>query len=329
MIFFAVSGYLAANSLNHSKSILEFYRRKIIRIAIPFAVAYMYLATLLILLGIFEPQIAEQSPLKNVINSGGNISALLIGMLPLSMDVNFMKFFDLQVYGFIGEWFIGMIIYLYLIAPLLYKFLCRYFFITVLSSIIISIGSFELTKILHAQGIIAEVGIFFPVRIPEFLFGMILYLYQDFILSEKRKLIYIFTIFAGGLVLYALKFNQNAGSFWEKIILDNPINICQYLLAAVILIFFIYVAAVYLNEHFKKLMQVFNNFSKISYVAMLIQHVVIYRFALSYNFSTISKFGAIFFLIMIILTTIFLSKQILKIYKPVEERLIERRLFFG
>ena len=328
MLFFAVSGYLASNSLEHSKSIWEFYRRKIIRIAVPFAVAYLVLATLLILFGMFEPSLADQSPLKKVINTGGSYTAFLIGMTPLSMDRNFLFIFDLPVYKFIGEWFIGIIIWLYLISPLLDKCLRRNFFLTVFAAILISFGTFELTKFLHAQGLItkAQVGVVFPVRIPEFLFGMILYVKKDFIAAHFQKLIYIFAGLLAVLTCYELNFYPYKGSFFEKLIMDHPPNIWKYLFAASIFTFLIYSASIYLNKRFENLMAWFNNFSKISYVAMLIQHVIIYRFTASYDFSTMSKFGILFFLAVIILTTIFLSEQIHKVYKPLEERLIKRRL---
>ena len=330
MLFFALSGYLVANSLERSKNIGEFYRRKIIRLTIPFMASYLILATLLIFLGmLLDPEISNQSPFKNVINNGGSYIGVLIGMLPLSMDLYFVALSKLPVYSFVGEWFIGTIIYLYLISPLLYKCLRWNFIFAVISSFAIAAATFYLTLGLKDTGYIAENSVLFTVRIPEFLIGMILFKYRDFISRNQEKLNRIFLTLAIFLIFYGVKFNSTLESFWDRIILGEPINFLQYLIADVILVYLIFELVLYLNKNFTAAMTKFNSFYDISYVAMLIQHVVIYRFALSYDFSTLSKFGVLFFLLMITLTTIFLSKLILKICEPLEKRLIERRLFFG
>ena len=165
IIFFAVSGYLAANSLKHSKSILEFYRRKIIRIAIPFAAAYLFMSLLLLLLGIFNPQIAERSPLNWLTHIGGSINAFLIGMTPLGMDINLTNYFHIYPYLFVGEWFIGTILWLYLISPLLYKCLEKNLWLTILIFIV-------LAKCFLKFIVPPSPATFFIIRIPEFSLGM-------------------------------------------------------------------------------------------------------------------------------------------------------------
>lgn len=327
MLFFALSGYLAANSLERSKSTAEFYRRKIIRLTIPFAAAYVILATLLIFLGMFEPEIANQSPLQNVVNVGGNYAGILLGMLPLSTDLYLVRLLNFPVYGFVGEWFMGTIIYLFLISPLLYKLLRWNFFVTVAAAVIISLTTFNITLDWKAAGYIAENSVLFTVRIPEFLLGMILFTYRDFIARNRKILNRVFIVLAAILIAYGLNFNVNAKSFWDKIILGDATNFVQYLVANAILVYLVFELLAYLNENFSGIMARFNSYQDISYDAMLIQHVVIYRFVLSYDFSNLSKFGVAFFLVLIIFTTVFLSRQIQKIYKPLEEKLIKGGIF--
>lgn len=324
MLFFALSGYLVANSLERSNNTSEFYRRKMLRLILPFMSAYIFLGTLLIFLGIFEPGIAIQSPFTNVINVGGSYSGIIVGMLPFSMDLYFISFLNFPVYVFVGEWFMGTIIYLFLISPLLYKILRWNFFITVVASVTLSLTTFYLTLPLKELGYISENSVLFTVRIPEFLLGMIFFVYQDFISRNRRKLNRIFTLLAIILISYGLNFNVNLESFWDKIIFDTPVNFAKYILADVILVYWIFELVMYLNEHFTGIMARFNSFYDISYEAMLIQHVIIYFFAASYNFSTLSKFGVLFFFVLITLTIINLSKYIQKFYNPIEEILIKK-----
>ena len=320
MLFFAVSGYLAANSLEHSKSLLEYYRRKVIRIVTPYTVSCIVLGVLLIFLGMFEPKIATQSPFNSAIH-GGNWQELLLRLFPVSADVNLLGFLGFNKFSaFIGEWFIAAIIYLYFIAPLLYKCLKKNSALTIIASVIISV------KFIHFSALPMPIT-FFGGRIQEFLAGMILYHYKDFIVENFSRLNKTFIVLAAGLIIYAAYFNTAAQSIWVKTLLGKPYNIYQYLIADAIVVYLSYAVAVYLNKHFEKWMTPFNNFSQISYVAMLIQHVVIYRFAWSYKFSDLGKFGVFFFFVAILMTTIVLSEHLKNIYKPIEERLIKRRFF--
>ena len=323
MLFFAVSGYLAANSLERTKSIFEFYRRKIIRITVPYTFAYIILCIILLFLGIFEPKITDPLPLKTYL-ADENYFGIFLGMLPVASDFNLIKILDLSACRMIGEWFIGTIIWLYLISPLLFKILNQKFFATFISAIIIAGFTYDFTPPLEEAGVIAESTILFPVWIPSFLLGMILHLYRNFILNNLKNLTTISIFLSVVLIFYSIYHNVDAVSIWEKIILGNPINFWQYMFANVLFVYFLYVISKFLNGNFSKFCLKFNKLSNISYVAMLIQNLVISGFFNLHQFTDIDKFGVIILLTLIILTVLSLSFVIHKIYKPIEEKLIRK-----
>ena len=61
-----------------------------------------------------------------------------------------------------------------------------------------------------------------------------------------------------------------------------------------------------------------NKYSKISYDFMLLQHVVINMFVKFLDIEKFSKFGVVFVLLLICLVTLYLSKRIKEVYKPIE-----------
>lgn len=178
ILFFAISGYLASNSLSRSKNILEFYRRKLIRIIIPFSTAYLVLGASFILLGIVEPSLVQRSPFFNFFYGDRNYLGMLLSLIPV--DVTLIKHFNLQIYWFVGEWFVATIIYMYFIAPLLDKILRYNFFFALILSLTVSIAAFyyfsELGMITKNSTAFA---IIFIVRISEFLLGMAIFIYRE------------------------------------------------------------------------------------------------------------------------------------------------------
>jgi peptidoglycan/LPS O-acetylase OafA/YrhL len=272
-------------------------------------------------LGIVDTKFSAISPLSKIIYSGGNYSAFLIGMFPISADDNVTGYFHLPNYRLIGEWFIGTIVWLYIISPLLYKCLKKNLLLTLTISIGIADSIFKFAQV-------PSILTFFIVRIPEFSFGMVLFLLKDFIEKNNILLTKIMAVLGAILIAYGLYFGSATKNIFEKIIFGAPFNIFQYLFAAAITVYFSYYIVTYLNENFSGIMMKFNAFSNISYVAMLIHHFVIYRLNDIYHFSNSSKFGVAVFFVMVLFFTIFFSEQIHKIYKPLEEKLIKRRGFF-
>lgn len=320
ILFFAVSGYLASNSLSRSKSVFEFYRRKLIRIVIPFSAAYIVLGMFFILLGIIEPRLAERSPFFSVIHVGGDYLGILFSIFP--MDINLIRYFDLPSYWFVGEWFIGMVVHMYLIAPLLDKILRYNFFVAVILSLVLSWTVYILTLPLQDNGKIISNWWIFIVRVPEFLMGMIIFNCRDFISKHKSKINFsaLTLIFISFLLIYLYIDPESA--LFSRICVHHPNDF----LFSLPMIYLFFTFAEWLNEKNFALIEKFNSFSDISYMAMLIQHVIIYLFADSFNLSMLSKFGFWFMFILVTVTIIFVSKKIHDIYKPIEEWCIKNFL---
>ena len=324
MIFFAVSGYLAANSIAHSQSIKEFYRRKIIRITVPYTFAYIILCIVLLFLGILEPKLI--SPLKFAVDSGSysGFAGLFLGMTPIASDANLIKFFHIPIIHLVGEWFIGTVIYLYLLSHLLFRLINRNVILTFISSTIIAWLVYNFSPAWKEAGYIFEGLFLFPIWIPSFLIGMIIFLYQDFFLNNMKKLTLITALLLTGLIFYGGYFNVENQSIWAKLIFGSPSNFWQYLFANIVTVSLVYIVSIFLNEKFDKAMSKFNRLSNISYVAMLIQSAVIAPFFILFDCSAFDKFEVMIFFVSIVLSVIFISEIIRKIYKPIEEKLIRK-----
>lgn len=302
IIFFAVSGYLAANSLERSTSTKEFYRRKIIRILVPYVAAYLvFLALLKIFAGLQVP-----------------IAGILFSIVPV--DANLIKFFNLPSATITGEWFIGTIIYLYAAAPFLYAGLKKNPALMVLLSFALAFAAGTVSLGLHFEGRIFSPSAVFAVRLPEFLAGMILFRHQNFIAQNIRAIAAVFIFFAA----YNFLLSQHA-SIWAKIFIGEfGISIP----AAVFMIFIAYAAAVRLNEIFPRACKKFNAFSNISYMAMLIHHQIIFQLE-RYIFVPPSWLKATALFALVLIVTAAASEIIRRIYKPLEDRLIKGGKIFG
>ena len=110
-LFLAISGYLVVGSLNRSKSLLDFCKRRVIRVVIPFAVSFIFLSTIFLMAGLLDIQIAEFSPFYKVLYSHEYFMNL-IAMFPL--DMNIFVWFGVNFVPFVGEWFMAVIIFMYL-----------------------------------------------------------------------------------------------------------------------------------------------------------------------------------------------------------------------
>ena len=330
MLFFAVSGYLAANSIVHSQITKEFYRRKIIRITVPYTFAYVILCIVFLFFGIFEPKLESNllSPLKHAMDTDGYIGfvGLFFGMLPISSDANLIIFFHIPTIHLVGEWFIGAVIYLYLLSHLLFKLINRNVILTFISSIIIAGLFYNFSPAWKDAGYIAEWLFLFPLWIPSFLIGMIIFLYQDFVLNNIKKIALINILMLVGLIFYGGYFNVETQSIWAKLISCSPLNFWQYLFANIGIVYFVYIVSIFFNEKFDKIMTKFNRFSNISYVAMLIQSAIIASFFIIMNCSAFNKFEVLMLFVSIVMCTIFISEIIRKIYKPIEEKLIRKEV---
>ncbi len=299
VLFFAVSGYLAANSLERTPDTREFYRRKAIRILVPYVTAYV-LAYIVM----------------SILNQRVDITnGIFFSILPV--DINLIVYFVLPSYHLVGEWFIGVIIYLYALAPLLYKAVKINLPLTMALSVAVALLVNGAAVDLQDDGKLFSADAVFTFRVPEFLMGMIIFRYKDFLNEKIRAL----TISAGAVALilasHNLLNNPNT-SIWGKIFLGRD---WTFICLAICTIIIFYAAANYLNAKFPVALAPFNSLSNISYMAMLIHHTIIFQLEI-YFFPQDVQQAEILFVVIVILTVL-ASVFVHKIYKPIEDKLIK------
>ena len=300
-LFLAISGYLIPASLQRAPSLEKFYARKFFRIVVPFTVSWFVMLAIMILPALFNDTLIERLPITAVLR-GGNFSSLILGAFPI--DLNITQLFGLEVYWFVGEWFMATILWLYLLAPLLNYFAARRPIISLAASIGVSLAAYYI-----AQGAVYDAWTFFIVRIPEFLFGMILFIHRDKLKNFRPQLFLCMSIFLAAYVIYfALNFPPQGALFF----VSNPKNF----LLTLPTIYLLFTLAEVFNALLPKIFAWFNSFNGASYIAMIIQHVVIYLFADIIGFEHFGTFGAFAMLLLIIVTT-FKAAQLIKNFIPV------------
>lgn len=318
ILFFAISGYLVNKSLARSTSLWNFYKWRMIRICIPFATAYVVLGSMLMILSILQPALADYSPFDSAMYDDGFIAGILFSMIP--HDVNLTTFLGWGTGVFVGEWFIGTIIWLYILAPFLNRLILRAPLITFAVSIIISVATFYVTESLVHDGRIIWRWWLFPTRIPEFLLGMILAVYKDFFETRRQKLLPIITLWAicAGT---ALLINSNNPSLLYRLYSDTPSSL--FISLPTIYLFFAF--AEYIELKCPLVIAHFNSFAGISYISMLIQHIIIYIVKDQLDLSKLQTFGLIYILFLTTLIIIYTSHFIKTFSDPLENFFLKRK----
>jgi peptidoglycan/LPS O-acetylase OafA/YrhL len=316
--FFGISGYLVVNSLQNLKSLFEFYRRKILRIILPFTFLYI----LVIVINFIAKAINPKSlSMIDITFSNFSMMKFIGGLFPI--DVNFLIYFDVQHYFIVGEWFIGTLIWMYLISPLLYKFLRLNVPITMLIIIAVSLITADLLVDMEIQGRILSRPAFFLVRLPEFATGMVLFIYRDKIFQKSS--IFVGIILAIGMIFHSVISYPEETKFFGKYFFGGALDL-HYILALMLTVYLSFIVAELLNKNFPKLMKPFNNFKDISYIAILIQHFLIIIITKSWfknvGFFDMEKFVSILLLILITVAIILVSRLIKKYYAPFEKKLL-------
>lgn len=127
----------------------------------------------------------------------------------------------------------------------------------------------------------------FPTRIPEFLFGMLLFIYRDFLEQNCRKI----------LPLFAIWFTVGA---------------------AIPTIYLFFLLSDFLNKKFPLILAWFNSFSGVSYMTMLTQHVILFVFARQFNFQALHTFGLMLMFCMVTFAIVRVSDWVKNFSDPIE-----------
>lgn len=136
-LFFAISGYLAAISLQRLDSLVQFYVTKFLRIVIPWFVSYWILTLIIMCIGFINPVYMVDVPFYKIIFQNGSLLDAVLFMVPYETYIA-TKFYNFE-YLFIGEWFLGTLVIMYIIAPFIKKGLSKSALTTFIGVIAISI----------------------------------------------------------------------------------------------------------------------------------------------------------------------------------------------
>lgn len=223
-----------------------------------------------------------------------------------------MKSFNLSGYWFVGEWFIGTLILLYIISPVLYYLAKKIPILGSILLIIISLFTYRMSGQLINHGFWL-----FLVRAPELYIGMILHFYRAFIKKKlKNILLYSLIFMLCVLIFDILKYNYS-------FIADRfiPLKPRSFLFTLPLIITF-FLGSEWINRTMD--LSRINKMSKISYTFMLIQHVVINCLMWHFDESKFSKLGALICFGIIFFVTLYLAIFITKLYKPIEKWLLTK-----
>lgn len=294
---------------------LKFYIKKYIRIEFPYLAAYFFMSFLMIMLALVNSNYFQATPLSRIITVGGDYFKFIPVLFGLDWIFN-VHIDNLHFLSFTGEWFIGCVVGLYLISPILY-------FLVKNTNNIIFLIFFVLVSFFVYKWIKDDLNNpfwFFVCRIPEFALGMVIYKNLNFIRQRRKSIAVISIIIVGVYIL--IQCYADANTIFLADIIIPLLPIAFFVSFPIILILFIISHDLNLKFDFSTI----NTFSKYIYVVMLIQHVYINIFMRMLPYTHFSKFGYLFILFCIIFITFITAKAIVYIEKPFENFAV-RKIF--
>ncbi len=309
-LFFAISGYLVSHSLEKDRNLIRFYWFKFVHIVLPYMTSYLTLSVLFVGLSFIRPDFLHMTPLSKVLFVGGDYKAFFMGLLP--MDIYLNKYLQISGYWFVGEWFIGTVVSLYLISPALFWIAKKVPIISMVATIAISILIYN-----HATDWPIHGFWFFLVRLPEFYIGLLLHMYRQQIVMHKYLLMWVTGIIMFGVGIVDML------TYSYPFIADRfiPLKPRSFLLT-IPMIVFMFIGCQYVNQFFS--LHRLNEYSKKTYVFMLIQHIVINTFMWNFEEQNFSKLGVLFSLLFVFRITMYISAKIVAVYKPIENKLLHK-----
>lgn len=314
-LFFLISGFLAANSLTKDCT-SQFYIKKYIRIEVPYLTSFLVMSFIFILLSVVDSRFFGQTPLSRIIVENGNyldFVPILFAQDGILNSLGISKaFLGRWLPSFTGQWFIGTILWIYLLAPFLNLVLKKVNpWIVLVLSILVS----AITYFLIADCTSRPMW-FFLCRVPEFLIGMVIFNMRQVLLTNQRlyTCICLFIVLSMGAVFI---------SFYGLLPQGNtffPLTPRLFVITLPLLLLLFY-ASEYLNNKFQLIG--INAYSKYLYVVMLIHQVILFRLFEYLPYKSFSIFGYFIVFLIILLISLYLSKLIVSVSKQIETALIE------
>ena len=313
-LFFLISGFLAANSLTKDK-LGNFYIKKYIRIEVPYLMAFMVMSFIFILLSIVDSKFFWVTPLSQIIVSSGNyldFIPILFAQDGIMNSLGVSKaILGYWLPSFTGQWFIGTILWIYLLAPFFNYLLNRinpWFVLGVF--ILISTLTYQMIEPYTTRAMW-----FFVCRIPEFLIGMILFKERDHLLAKQSvyvKISCFVIVIASVLSLFRYGLLPQGDTFF-------PLTPRLFFITLPLLLLFYYLAE---NLNQKYNLTEINKYSKYLYVLMLIHQVILFQLFKYLPYKDFSKLGYLLGFVLLLFLSVTISKLIVFFSKGIETWLV-------
>ncbi|MEG8135550.1 acyltransferase [Escherichia marmotae] len=225
-----------------------------------------------------------------------------IGAEPIKWIITILGFdgymsWYMPTYYIIGEWFLGFIILMYLIFPLIRPVLHKNKLLALILSIALSIFVYFNNKELSSAIPIFNASAQWNplVRLPEFIFGAII---ASMIVTESRWLFYLFPVAVLYLIIALITF-------------DN-LNKGYYSIPALCSLFLIMVCILTKIKFSNDIMSIVKFFSATSFIAFLIHHKIIDVVKMNVNIN-INNIPALYLYMVTILFSVFIIASLLSI----------------
>lgn len=275
-LFFIISGAALMYSYQNDLSLITYFKKRFLAIFPMFWISYICVISYLFFryytINPFGPPVQTWTFLLSLIGMDGYLLTLIPN------------------HYLIGEWFLGCIIALYIIFPLLRFMMLKQPVITAVGILVIY------TALVKWYSLHFQIDYNFVMRIPEFIFGMY------FVKYFKRVNIYVFAISMLITIEWFIK----------------PINI-PYMYKITVIGMCIFLVLVFIGQYIKndEFKKPFLVISKYSFAIFLVHHVIIEQLLTRFNSKVISHAETylLFFItcIVIAIVAIFVSRLTAKI----------------
>lgn len=312
ILFFGISGFLMGKTLERKEKLLNFYKKKLLRLVIPWVIAYIFMTIVYLMLGLIDNNFFSFTPVSWFLWNSSNlrdILNLILFMIPYENHVVSLLGFNKL---FIGEWFVGTLVFLYFISPLLYKCIeskYRYFF----GGVFIFIGILFYYIFGH---LFVSPWWFFIARIPEYYLGILIYKDKQLLSNKLIKRLMLLGLAVS--IIKALYEGNIASNYINNFLPQTP----ELYISALPIIYFSFIIAKYMQNI--PGISIINSLAPIGYSIILLQHTIIYALVKHIYIPTLNFKGYTAFLVVDLLITLYLSKKLYHIYTPIEDYLISK-----
>lgn len=294
-LFILISGAtITYSNKNRDIKPVEFYKKRLTRVLIPFYIAYIIYFIIKVI------------SLKNVLIYGGVPKWRFIWTI-LGID-EYLNACGIKTFSLgIGEWFLGCIIFCYLVYPFLYKVHKKN---KILTFIVMTIYYIVLNTNYDKFNFVIPSHMNFLCQVYNFYLGIAFIdaVAENCICSENsynKKPIWLL-IFTIPIVLFFYFYRQ---------IINIPDNFKTTIVVVAIIISFYLFESVIANN--KILKSIIIRFAEISYEFFLVHHFVIYQVDFMLNYQRLNGVMTLAVVIIDLLLTIVLAKVVNKISRHI------------